>query len=381
MRMLLLIAALLGLVALAAPIAAQPAGDPVPKILEAWKKRQTAFKTVKYVVTGKVEHLFVPSPRPGAEKVQRVQPKLPLELPFRAAVLIDCEKQRFRLELDEFIWSARQQTLVATDSTRSFDGSKMFAAVRNGKEQLGAVPDVAIVKGDLAGQQVGAELWPLFAAHGIIPTARQPLRPDKPPTAFTPEMFHRRGQLSHEGIKCEVLNSEPLDSAPAATDEFWIDAGSDGFIRRHTYYAGRNPFIRLDAKSRLMSGAHVPAEWTCTWTEGNRTRAIHRLKVETFEGNPAVADTDFSVVLKAGAKVEEHDIPQPGSGLDPIKHGVKTYTIDASGTAGTTTETPQRRLDGSEVPLAGNWRWVLSMTALAFLAVVGVFYFRSKRTR
>ncbi len=132
MRMLLLFAALLGLVALSAPTAAQPAGDPVPKILEAWKKRQTAFKTVRYVVTGKVDHLFLPVPNP---QIKDKMPKTPCEVPFRAVVLLDCVTGRHRLELEESVAAISSTLLRGKSDGRLRQSLSKWRAMRSCPKQ------------------------------------------------------------------------------------------------------------------------------------------------------------------------------------------------------------------------------------------------------
>ena len=228
---------------------------------------------------------------------------------------------------------------------------------------------------------MSAELWPIFEAHGIIPTAQNPLRPDKPPVNFTPEMFQRRGQLVHAKATCEVLNTEPLNGVPANIDEFWVEVVADGFIRRHTYYSGRNPFIRLDVNPQVKSGGIIPKDWTCTWTEGNRTRAIHRLTVESFEGDVAVSDADFRIVPKRGSTVEEHTMPAPGSGLDPVKHAVKKYTVNSSGSTNLTETSPQRQLDGSEASGESQYGWLWWVGGIVLVALASVVVIRWKRKR
>ena len=104
MRLFSLFVVFLAVAAWTAPVAAQPAGDPVPKILEAWKKRQTAFKTVKYEVSGTVKHFFVSPPRAGLEKVMKL-PKAPFEIPYKAVLLLDCDTKRYRLWTEQAVWS------------------------------------------------------------------------------------------------------------------------------------------------------------------------------------------------------------------------------------------------------------------------------------
>ena len=377
MRTLLLVAALLGLVALTAPTAAQPADDPVPKILEAWKKRQTAFKTVKYVVTGKVEHLYLSPLRKGMENIIKL-PKVPFELPYKAVVVLDCEQKRYRVTTELRTWSTDQQVFLPRSTTISFDGEQLFVSAMTDDEFLKkGMSDLTVVKGDLTTYQIGAELWPVFAAHGLVPTSHRPLLPDRWPATHQAGAFVGRGQTAQDGVRCEVLRSEPLDVVPATSDEILVDAGTDGFVRRHVYFAGVNPFARIDARPQVKDGATLPKEWTCTWSEGKKTKTVHRLRVESFEGS--VTGTDFRQTAPPGGTVEEHTIPLPGSGLDPINHPVKKFTVGPGGGRTLIEERPQLQLDGTPAPSPspGLWLWI-GLGLVSCIVAVG-FAIRRRR--
>jgi len=113
--------------------------------------------------------------------------------------------------------------------------------------------------------------------------------------------------------------------------------------------------------------------------EGKRTRAVCRLKVEEFQGNPAIRDEDFTLAPRPGATVEEHNIPAPGSGLDPTNHAVRRYTVGPDGRETVTDRRPQQRLDGTTVPENGTtvWWWVGGMVVLTSL--IGVYLWRRRR--
>ena len=257
----------------------------------------------------------------------------------------------------------------------------MFSSLNSENELLGGNrADVGVTSGSLSQHQVEASLWPLFAAHGIVPSAQRPLVPDKPPVNFNAEMFHHRGLVALEGVKCELIRTEPLDAAPAGTDELWVDPTANGFIRRHVYYAGKNPFIRLDTKPQLKAEAHIPKEWTCTWYEGARAKVIHRLEVDQFVGNLSVTDEDFQIALKPGMKVEERNIPTAGSGLNPAHPKIKKYTVTRSGETDFQ-ETHQRRLDGTDVEPEGRPRWIWCVAGVVAVGAGVVIYLRWKRVR
>jgi hypothetical protein len=108
-------------------------------------------------------------------------------------LLLDLERKRYRLESSEDVLTEGKGYAPRT-GTSAFDGKALHELTHREANGFGPDgPDLVIAKGDLSQQQVDTALWPVFFAHGIIPTVHSPLRPDKLPTAPDPEASRPAG--------------------------------------------------------------------------------------------------------------------------------------------------------------------------------------------
>jgi hypothetical protein len=324
------------------------AGDPaVESVIGQWKSRQEKYKTARYVVTGYSERLDLP---PN-----------PLQ-PYSLKILIDIEKKRLRIEKSNRCHIAGG-SYVEMDITMSFDGKIRYSVVPRDSKTLGATqPNFFKVKGNLTTAAYDADIWPVLEAHGIVPLATRMAQPDKLPTDHDPTVLTPRAVVSHLDRQCTLLRSESMNTIIPVYDELLVDRGRTSGVTRHTYFSGKNPFIRLDTMFTERDGHWMPSGWTYAQYSG--TKAIEKvtLKVDRFESDVPVTDEDFVLVPKSGDIVQEQTFPEPGQGLDPFKPSVKTLESRKPGTWETTSETGFTTAEGAVLPPERsfkNWRWLI----------------------
>ncbi len=356
--------------------AAQEKGKeaPLAQIFADWKHRQGLLKTARYVISGTTEFHDIRLPTG------------PPVRPRRAVLLLDLAGQRYWLETSEEIVSTRGGRgveFLPRVSTSAFDGKIGQAYYHRDINGLGDDgPDLSISTPSTPGTWFDAHLWPLLYAHGLVPTAHTDIRLDKPWPSYDPKHFTLMdGQLFH-GRNCTVVQTHPRSGKGSIHDEFWIDIRERSTIHRHVYYAGSGPWYRLDVEWKQMDFGWQPEKWSLTWTRDGKVERISRLQVESFEPNPAVADSDFTLPAKPGMKVCVSENPPPDSGLNPYLPASETFRVLPSGdwqlidAKGFTTEAG-KVLPPARRPSRQYWVWWI--IAPVVLAVgVGVYLIRRR---
>lgn len=371
------------LTAATSPLPAQPAGNPVANIQTSWKKRKEAFESVRYVVTGKVEVFFLDLDDP---ELQQKVPKMPVEYPYRAEVLLHIPTGRFSFEGKCSSLSVREGRFVESSGVTRFDGKRTMSGVPPGGTTPSGMNDVTIRTGYLQDEVFTAELWPLFDAHGIIPSASRSLSPRQLTKNRIEDEYEYRGQVKVSGIDTAVLRSELVDSVPVVSAELSVDTKRDAAVVRHTYFSGKNPVARLDVTWKPEGSTWLPSEWTCTWTSGGKVQSKNHLRVERVDLNPAVSDDEFRYPLRPGMKVAEYDTPAPGTGLDPFRPSMKKYVVGEGGGATVLEETGKTTLQGEQLPPESRDGWIwwvvgvgVAVLVIVVLAVLGRRFIRKRR--
>ncbi len=357
---------------------AQPKGPDagLAKVFADWKQRQERFKTARYTLVGTTQFKDQP--------LQLGDPALPAGDPARptqAVLLLDLERKRFRLESSEDVIT-EGRGYARRVGTKAFDGKALYELTHREANGFGSDgPDLAIAKGSLSQQQVDAVYWPVFFAHGIVPTLHSPLRPDKLPTTPDPEEFEVRGTQALNGRPCLVIRTEPLAGGQgSSTDEYWVDTSRDGAIVRYVQFTGSNPWDRLDVEWTRDDAGWRPDRWSLTWTVNGKVRRVYKLRVERFEANPAVADSDFTISATPGMNVLVHEYPELGTGLNPAYPAGRTYHVSPSGAWEETSAKGFTTLAGEQLPPTGrSWVWWAVAAAAVVVIAAEAWVIRRRR--
>ena len=308
---------------------AQTPDERIKQILNDWKVRKDRYKAVKYSMEGVVEAKYIPE-MSGIDP--KKLPKLPYSKPMSYEVLIDITGGRFRIEKREEVFSYSSGRFILRVTTNAYDRKAyqtFVPRVVNGLSPEDS--EISLMKGDLHQVHVEAELWPLFYAHGLIPTVNAPLRPDKWPTDHEPEDFIFRSSTPVAGKPCTVFRSEPMASSPGVFDEFYIGQTSDSPVLRHVYYSGKNPWYLIDVTYRKNENGSLPEKWELTHSIGGKVSHVYRLAVKSVEVNPAITDADFTLPIEPGMLVSTSIYPEAGKGLDSTHPAQTTYRAGESG--------------------------------------------------
>ena len=360
--------------AISGSVFAQPgkANEQLEAVFKDWKIRQGILKSARYVLAGETEF-----------KDESLPPGNPIR-PRRTVLLLDLAKKRYRLEgsddciylngkdNDSKAWEYRTYT-----HTSAYDGEAL-QSLRHKKENRidDDLYDLAIGKGNLGpGAQFPSEIWPIFMAHGIVPTVHSLLFVDKLPLTHDPDDFDIAGRQLLRGRNYLLLRTEPTGNAPLS-DEFWIDPQQKSAIHRHVYFSGSNPWFRFDIFWKNTDYGWWVDHWSETWTKEGSVRRINHLRVETFEANLEVTDADFKLPAEPGMKVIVSEGPPPGQGLNPFKAATRTYIISPTGSWDEISATGFTTQDGKELPPESNKKWLawtiglgISLAALLFYAL------------
>lgn len=365
--------------------------DAREQTLKDWQNRLKRVRSVRYDLRGTEEsknnavHL-ADSVKEAAQWGLKVIIPPDAKTPINVTVLIDLAKERFRIEESTLIFSQSQKRLIPRVRTVAYDRKALQTLVPRDMNERGRDdPDIGLSEGDLHQQTLEAYLWPVFAAHGMVPTVNGTLRPDRLPVHHELEEFELRGTIEHLGRSCVILRTEPINAHPSLADEFWVDPAREGAIARHVYFGGKNPWIRIETNHQETMHGWLPKSWTCTWTPGGLVAKIQRLTVESIEYDPRVSAGDFTLPIKPGMIVETHSYPALGSGLDPTKPSTATFRVDPSGEWAELHSKGFTTTEGVQLPYKRPrkaWWWIAGLITGAALMLAGAAWlWRRRRAR
>lgn len=349
-------------------------------VFKDWQFRQSIFTSARYVLRGATEF-----------KDEQLPPGNPIR-PLRFVLLLDLEKKRYRLEgSQDVIYAIGNENAERLEyhhriNTSAYDGKALQSLFHKKANEIDddRVGDLYIDTGNLGqGAQFGGELWPIFFAHGIVPTVHSPLLVNKLPLDHDPDDFAVAGRQILRGQNCLVVRTEPLAGMGTISDELWINSAQKSAIHRYvSLINGSEPWSRLDVSWKNTPHGWWVDQWSDTEYVGGRLRRIRRLRVESFEANPEVSDTDFTFPVEPGWKVIVTDSPEPGTGLDPSKPASKTYIISPSGAWDEVSAKGYTTLAGKELPPEGSRRWLVWTLGGGLAIGALLFYvFRQRRRR
>ncbi len=364
------------------------AADPaIEKVLSDWKERLNKVKTVRYELSGTQESPLVNPKRPFAKNY---------------IIIIDFENKRIRIEetgqtfvpanaaannakKEESGKLEKHDVLVETYGVRAYDGKVLYQWTPSDRNTyLGKRnPNFFITRGNLATLDYPHELWPVFEAHGIIPTTGKVLRPDRLPSDHVAEDLHIRGKVNHIGRTCLILGNIPPNEHIPLSDELYIDGERGSAVVRHVYFGSNKPLIRSDVIHESTDIGWMPASWKrVTFSPQNDTMMdIVAMKVTRLDLNCPVNDEMFTLKPRPGEIVMEYEYPEAGRGLDLYKPATKTYTATATGLPTITKEIGFTTGEGVPLPPERtNWYWWVIPSCVFAIAFVGFVFYRRRKT-
>jgi hypothetical protein len=167
----------------------------------------------------------------------------------------------------------------------------------------------------------------------------------------------------------------PFPAAQPLYAEFWIDLSQKSAIQRHVIYSGSNPWTRTDIDWKQTEFGLWPDKWTLTWSMNGQVWRIQRLRIDSFEPNPAVTDADFTLEAKPGMRVKVADSPPPGPGLNPDLGPTRTYVISPSGSWQEVDAKGYTTLGGEVLPPEQTQSWIWWAVAAAGAGATALLFY------
>jgi hypothetical protein len=330
--------------------------------------------TIRYVVRGEV---VIPKGSGTDDFGNPLVPATPdrdISRPWNETFLFDFSTGRFRIEVSSQSYSSQTQQSYPIVNNAAFNGSTVKvetpreANTNSFHSPSPTDPDVAIFAGNLAGFQFAGESYPLFFAHGVVPTAEQQIVAGRFKQKLNAGYFHVRGTGMHAGRRCLVLRTETLQLATATFDEFWIDESHECAILRCTSFAGDKPSTDTVIDYRDTAKGWLPKSWTFTSFLQGKTHRLWRMKVDELALEPSFADADFDIEIKPGMLVREVHYPDSPNPLY-VPHPETTDYRQGENQPGT--------ILLSSLGLRSPWLWVV--IGLAFVAAVAWWLYHRLR--
>lgn len=358
----------------------------VTKVLDAWQKKRTAVKSARYNLSGTSKRtpasLSLPASDASPEAIKRIRLR---PTPVSATILLDLEKYRYRIEWREETLSLIVYDFVPEFRIHTWDGKEFRGAMPREENSLGpGNSDLSIVTGHMSRLYLETMFEPVFSGHGLVPTVNSPLVPTGFPPRHDPEFFQHQGNVPRGGRNCVVLRTEPVNSYPGLTDEFWVDATQDYSVVRHVSRSGSNPSSQIDIDYQRTALGSTPKRWTLTSLIGGRVDSIIDLAVTDVEFNVPLSDNDFTIPIRPGMRVDKLKYPDAGSGLDLEMPAKETYIVEADGTLKQVGASGFTTLEGRQLPPDSRhpwWHWAALAGICAGALFVGCMYLRRRASR
>ncbi len=321
-------------------------------------------------------------------KDDKLPPGSPIR-PRRYVLLLDLVKKRYRLEgSEDVIYNLGDEDTGPREyhtriSTSAYDGAALQGLHHKKANGINddRVGDLYIGKGNLGqNAQLGGELCPIFFAHGIVPSTRSPLFVDKWPLTHDFDEFEVAERQILGGQNCLFVQTKPFPGMGTGSSEFWINpAQKSAILRWICLINGSEPWSRLDISWKNTAYGWWVDKWSETSYVNGHVRRICRLRVESFEANPKIPDSDFTLPAEPGWKVIVSEGPSPGKGLDPSRAASTTYVISPSGTWKEISAKGFTTSEGKELPPEGHRRGVVWTIGGGVALAVFVFYVLRRR--
>jgi hypothetical protein len=302
--------------------------------------------------------------------------------PYRAIVVIDVERRRFRAETAQFVLTDKgdyqERVNTFTDNgAESCQYQPRHLAEGNGGFDL-VIDKAADGKG---GGAVPSELWPLLFAHGIVPTVHQPASLQRWPVSWDLEDFVPHGRHTLGGRLCQVFRTEPALGMGSVADEYWVDPTRRSAICRYVSLSSGQPWLRHDIDWAETAIGWGPEKWTLAFTaNGKDVTRLTRLSVDRFELDLAVSDADFTIPAMPGMKrVIVSESPPSGVRVHLGSSGRRTYSISADGEWVELSAEGWKSLDRrTTIPLPSRWWWVPWVLGLVLCGLLIGWFLRRR---
>ena len=360
--------------------------DEREQVLADWQQRRERIQSVRYSITGSIEVKPDPGLNEMYAKMGAVLPTYDHPLEIKATILLDLANRRFRIDKREEVFSAESKRWVPQVTTDAYDGKVYQTAVPRDQNNRGPTePDMCLSTGNLEHAAPAFDYWPIFFAHGIVPTVNAPLRPNDLPIRHELDEFELRGTINVMGRPCTVMRTEPISAQKSLSDEFCIDRGRQSAVVRHVYFAGKDPWNRLDSQFEETPDGWLPKTWACTWTSNGKVERISRFVVESREVNPVEQEDDFTLPIKPGMIVLSDQYAELGSGLDPTWPARATYRVAESGKWVELNSKGFTTIEGVELPPESAWNrikwWLIGGLMTTVLIVFAGLWLRNHYRR
>lgn len=334
-----------------------PADQQVRQVLAQWTVLRTQVSAVRYSVSGVAEWVGdLPQPDPTG---RRVSPTGPRQIPVRATILIDLANGRTRIEEvapgasesgSQWVPEYRVHTYDRTDY-RTIRPPEQNPAVSGGRH-------LGIHKGNIEYTQVSSNLWPVYIAHGIVPTSAALMRYDRLPVSHDPDDLRAVATVVHDGRTCLSIKTEPV----ATSHEIWVDTARRGAVLRLIRWtSGGRPSVRLDMTYRDEPTGPALTSWACSEYRGGKLNWSTKYHVTAVERNPVVSDAAFTIPIEPGMKVTEAVFPARDGIVNPSVPNTRTYEVGQEGGTTPVGESSEgQTLGGDRHTVSGHtyWWWV-----------------------
>lgn len=367
------------------PCATSQDSAAVKTTIAAWENRQERTKTVRYTVTGTAER--TPASL-EARDLERLGASKLRKTPVSIVVALNLPGKQYRVELNQQILSLVINDYKTEMLLITWNGSELYTSLPKVQNtNVDKDPDVRVSSGNLSDHYIETLCWPLFSGHGCVPTVHQPLVPANFPPKYDTEEFRLAGDSLFRGAKCHIIRTDPLSSTPSIADEVWVNPTQDFAVVRHVYCRGSSPVVRIDTEYQRVNSMWLPKQWTQTNYSGTRITQMVNLSVTNVEVDPTLPENYFSLPITPGMRVDKHNYPKRGIGLDTAMPATERYLVAADGSLQLIDATGFTTQEGRVLPPEKTSRtmlWVIVagtlVSAIVILAVRNVLARRGRLT-
>jgi hypothetical protein len=351
------------------------APDPrIIKILSDWEKRQNNLAAIKYEIQGELVTPKGTATDDFGKLLVPATPSMDISCPLKGVYLFHFSSGRFRIEISQQRYSSTAQQFYPSVKNVAFNGSVVkVAAPREANSNAihsppPEAPDVAIFTGNLRGFQFEREYYPLFFAHGIVPTAEQQIATGRFKEKLNANYLHVHGRSVHAGRSCLVVRTETLQLATSSFEEFWVDEARESAVVRYSSFSGNYPFTDTVIEYAKSARGWLPKGWTHTNFNRSGAHLQWRMRVENMTLEPSFADSDFDIEIEPGMRVQRIDFPESSN---PLFLPEPKITVFQQGHSATEV------LKG--LGQGNPWRWIILVAMLSLFGASVAWYYNRRR--
>lgn len=313
--LLLLSVALVMESALARPGSAADRDD-LAAIMANWKARQDKVRSAEYQVEGKVtipKGRFNGDPdlRPGTKGDT---PKQDYVYEAKTRWLIGFDENVLRKENREERFFLDSLIFNRVYEVQLWDG-KQLRKYSPREENTGPnytpsslQPDLWVQTAHYKGFILNAFDYPVFLAHGNIPTPSQPIDATRLRIPLDESAFavNARGVL--DGHNCLILRTSGSTRQPDSRTEYWVDVDRGGIVLRATRHWRETTESLQNIAYQSTEYGWLPKSWTTCFYDPRRpdmVSSFRDVRVTSFSINPVLDKADFAQAYRAGMVVRD----------------------------------------------------------------------------